>query len=232
MKTAGTSFRRMLNDSLGMQLYPSNLELRNNNKGWYLDNHEIVDKVKNDKEFNLNERRVVCGHYPYNLGGEILSNPFYATFLREPVARTLSIIGHRKKLSPEFKDASVSEVLDKLDLMKRQVTNYQTKIFAIDDFKLKYVNSEYFVGEKQFELALNRLQKMDFIGLTEQFETSVEIFKNKTGIALKDIQIINKGIDLTVEEEDIVRIKELVNYDILLYEEALKLFEKQCNVIK
>lgn len=227
MKTAGTSFRRMLEDVFGDEIYPSSFDLNKNSKGWYLNISEILDAVKTGS-IDLELKRVICGHYSFALGQHLVETPFNAVFLRDPIERTISMIHHRKRRFPELESLSISEMLEDEKWVNMQIKDYQTKVFALDDIRKPSINMEYTIDDSAYIRAVSRLLSSDFVGITEEFKASVDLFNRLTGTSLGDIRSDNQGKypDLTSIERD--KIKNLVRYDIQLYKEGFTKFGLEC----
>ena len=224
MKTGGTSFRRMLERELGESLYPRQKELLANRKGWYLEGHQLLEALR-EGTLDLRARRVVCGHYPYVLGAQLGGNLFYATFLRDPVARTISMIGHARRAHRGRRNKSVREILADREIVKCQVENYQTKVLAIESHEHPSVNASFPIDRKAFRLAAERLERLDFVGLNEKFSASLKHFSRVTGIRFSgEIKRSNVGERLHVTAEERRMIEELVPFDIELYRLAEERF--------
>lgn len=222
MKTAGTSFRTMLEDHLGGAVYPAKEELDQLQDGFYLRPPEFVEQLA-DGRLDLADRRVVCGHYSAAFV-ELLPGAWRtATVLREPVSRTLSMISHhhrRRRHKFDFRSRlPVAEYLDDRDFVECNILNYQTKIFAAGP--TDNVNRPYSVDAAAFERAKERLDATDFVGLTEEFGESVRMFERMSGMALgSEVLHTGKSPRYSASDADIARIHDLVGYDIELYERA------------
>jgi hypothetical protein len=82
-------------------------------------------------------------------------DPFYATFLREPVARAIS--HYQDTVLRGTNQATFAESLQKLD----RLNNWQTKLMA---------------GGEDLAKAKRFLECCDFIGFTEKFNHSLQVF--------------------------------------------------------
>ncbi len=83
-----------------------------------------------------------------------LSNPFYATFVREPVARVIS--HYQMTVHDDKNRISFEESLKKNDLLR----NLQVRLMA---------------GEADLDKAKYFLEKCSFVGVTEQFDLSLHV---------------------------------------------------------
>lgn len=222
MKTAGTSFRTMLENHLGPAVYPTKKEVQQLPDGFYLRPSQFVEQLA-DGRLDLTGRQVVCGHYSAAFVETLPGAWRTATVLREPVGRTLSMIAHhhrRRRHKLDFRGRlPVAEYLDNPSFVASNLLNYQTKVFAAGP--TDNVNQPYPVDAAAFERARERLDAMDFVGLTEAFGDSVHMFERMSGLALgADVLHAGKSPRYSTTEADIARIRDLVGYDIELYEIA------------
>lgn len=220
MKTAGTSFRRMLEETFDAEIYPTKQELELRPRGWYYPASELLEQVELGN-IDLGSRRFLCGHYSANLQ-TLLPGPWRTvTFLRDPVRRSLSMIAHRhdkvSRLNRFFRP-NISKYLDDEDFVERQIHNYQTKIFALDG--TARVNQAHPIDEVAFQRAKIRLENIDFVGLTEQYAQSIRLFEMKAGLKFAPLMHANKSSGYAPSEAELARIRALVPYDVELYELA------------
>ena len=223
MKTAGTSFRLMLEEQLAREIYPTREELAAQRGRWYLHAPELLARVA-DGRLDLGRRRFVCGHYSVNLRDRLPGTWRTAIFLREPVARTLSMIRHRQRNAGFFRrrivPESIADWLKKDIFVRNQVENYQTKVLSID--ALANVNKRATIDKEMFEKAANNVETIDFIGLTENFNDSISVFNDISGMNFSTVPHANRGKARgpAVSDQDIEAIRRLVPYDLELYERA------------
>lgn len=225
MKTAGTSMRLMLERRLREEMYPWRRDIKQNHRHQYLPNADLVERFR-EEDKRWPRRRVIIGHYPYVLAAEVFPKPFIATFLRDPVKRTLSIIAHRRRKSPEFADCSITEILQHRPFVEGQVLNYQTRVFAIND-PMVHVNARGTTSEADCQRALERLARTGFVGLTERFEESLALFHKRTGIRFHERpRKDNVSQPLQASAEELAMIESLVEHDQRLYQAATERFER------
>jgi hypothetical protein len=222
MKTAGTSFRQMLEAALGDALYPTRAEMAAQPNGWYLRAPELLARIAEGR-LDLGRRRVVSGHYAVRLRDELPGRWRTVIFLREPVARTLSMIAHRKRHRGFFERhgaPNVAAYLREDAFVRNQIENYQTKILAMAGSG--NVNQPYPVDETAFARAVETLLSVDCVGLTDRFQDSVAAFERLSGIRFAgEPRHANRGgRDHGASEADLAAIRALVSYDLRLYEIA------------
>lgn len=220
MKTAGTSFRSMLEQTFPTGIYPTREELAQHPRRWYPTAPELLRRIE-EGEVDLSNRRFLCGHYAADLQPLLPGDWRAVAFLRDPVRRSLSMIAHRHSKASRlnrFIKPNISKYLDREDFIEGQIRNYQTKVFAIggsDD-----VNLPHPVDDAAFERAKARLMAVDFVGLTEQYQQSIQLFEAMSGIKFAPLPHANKSRGYTATDAEIAHIRKLVPYDIELYELA------------
>jgi hypothetical protein len=222
MKTAGTSFRLMLEEQLAQEIYPTREELAAQRGRWYLRAPELLARVA-DGRLDLGRRRFVCGHYPVNLRDLLPGSWRTVIFLREPVARTLSMIGHRQRNAGFFRrriaPEGIADWLKKDTFVRGVVENYQTKVLSIGGSE--NVNKPVKSDKEMLEQAFETIDSVDFVGLTEYFNDSISVFNDISGMNFSTIPHANRAKGRSaVSDQDIEAIRRLVPYDLELYERA------------
>ncbi|WP_376695226.1 hypothetical protein [Wenzhouxiangella sp. EGI_FJ10305] len=235
MKTAGTSFRKMLEKQLGAAVYPTREELKQHKRGWYLKARELRERLQSG-ELTLGGRQVVCGHFSASVAERMPGDWRLAVFLRDPVARSLSMIAHRLKHDgpenllghPEAAGDAVLKLLEDEKFVNSQVRDYQTKVLSMKP--MANVNSPMLVGEREYETAVRRLESIDFVGITEQFSESISLFESVSGIRFS-VPLLQRNRSPLIAPTDaaIEKIRNLVGYDQRLYECALERFGKEAS---
>lgn len=135
----------------------------------------------------------ICGHNRLAIYGRIFPLDRFATFLRHPVARTLSNFGYyRAKTDPNI------ELLDFLQL--RKLHNIQAKFFA---------NQKW--------------QDIGFVGLTEEFGSDLKRFNEFSGMQLKELRENRSGGgQMSIDPEIRKLIEDLNSDDMALYEDVIE----------
>jgi hypothetical protein len=220
MKTAGTSFRRVLLDTPAVSLYPRREELAGNPHRWYLPAYELVSRIESGA-LDLSDREFLIGHYPASLPERLPGVWRSATFLRDPVRRTLSMIAHhhfsqgrlRRLLKP-----NVARYLADEAFVASQIRDYQTKVFALPP--TGNVNGPGAIDDAAFKRARARLLAMDVVGITEQFGPSIALFQAVSGRRFAPPVFINRSRGYSATAAECAHIRSLVPHDIELYELA------------
>lgn len=177
MKTGGTSFRRFIENNQPEIVYPDREQLMNApRKGWYLETRDFVDRM-NSIDPGKDGKRIFFGHYHASVAA-LLNHPFrLATVLREPVARSISMIKHRRRSTPnEYGHFTGIQMLQQKRFVSRQIRNYQTKVLGhvagLDD----HVNHAIEDEGRLLEQATRTIEHMDFVGVTEDMSKTVDIW--------------------------------------------------------
>ena len=197
-KTGGTTFRSILEKNFGAACCHTNQTRR---PVFTQTDLEFVQKM-------FRRLSAITGHNLVDPLQLSVADPFYATFLREPVARVIShyqmhVTGGKNRMPFE-------ESLKKKDYMN----NWQVKLMA---------------GGEDLDKAKRFLERCDFVGLTEKFNLSLEAFgklsPNKLNLEYKRLRLaqndkIQKSLLADARMRELAR--EHNQLDIELYEFAIK----------
>ncbi|MFM7292775.1 MAG: hypothetical protein ACKO6B_16315 [Planctomycetia bacterium] len=212
-KTAGTSLRRMLEDEYGSrQVYPGDFYLRKTRDGLYPLGSEMLRDYAKAPPHN-----VLVGHFTAAMA-DLLPTPYQAvTFLRDPIQRSLSLLGHKARTE----GLQVSRLVEDPDFLAAHIADHQTRILGADGVcdphQVKTVDDDV------LERAIGRVQSLAFVGITERFAESCRIFdaRFRTRIAesiRREAVLRPEGGELA---EHIPRIEPLVRRDRILYDRAV-----------
>jgi hypothetical protein len=154
--------------------------------------------------------RMYSGHFPFMvrdlIGGPDLRT---LTLLREPVARTVSVLKQFKRLYERYQDLTLDAIYEDPFVFRHFVENHQTKLFSVtaDDHPqmlastpsfrefLDYLSREpgavvaepalppdtFRVDERRFERAKENLAHVDVVGLNERFDEFVATLRARFG---------------------------------------------------
>ena len=177
-KTGGTSFRKILEQWFGRNLYLH-----------YYDTANAVKpkKVRLKKHFSNRFRGTICiyGHFPYRKKGLGIKSYYpevdqFITILRDPFERAVSSYFHKKSTNVrEWKDKSNFEVGD--------LANYLSTIGnnSLNHFPFEIKSDDY------QELII---KNFIHIGITEDMDTSVGLIAKKLGFGPpKNIEFLNNS---------------------------------------
>lgn len=216
-KTAGTSLRRMLQDEYGArQVYPGDFYLGQLPNGWYPLGSEMLRDYDTIPPHN-----VLVGHFTAAMADMLPTSYRTATFLREPIQRSLSMLG---QFSRTMK-TPVPALLEDAQFITANIADFQTRILGADGVSDPHQVEP--VDDTVLTRALARLETLDFVGLTERFEESCAIFDDRfqthvsRGIR-REVVHRPEGSELS---EFIPLIEPLLERDRVLYEKAVAHFD-------
>ncbi|THB76168.1 MAG: hypothetical protein D6B25_10275 [Desulfobulbaceae bacterium] len=223
-KTAGTTFRFVLKDYFGDAPVQPSPEVELKHRG-YPHFHYPFEL----REQELEQCRYLCGHYSIVFRHLLGKNVQIVTFLRDPVARTISNLYQFKQKNKLFKSLSLMEIYLHL---QRSMNNMQVRFLANDlirdDIKLVEHNQ---VSQAEYEEARANLEKFFLVGLSEYFTESLSLLERKWETSLVRPKRRNISKSRPEVEPDLVSlITENNTYDIQLYEAAKLQFFAQCKL--
>jgi hypothetical protein len=216
-KTAGTSLRRMLQDEYGPRLvYPGDFYLGHLPNGWYPLGSEMLRDYATIPPHN-----VLVGHFTAAMADMLPRAYQTATFLREPIQRSLSMLG---QFSRTLK-VPVAALVEDVQFMEANIADYQTRILGAD--QVCDPAQVATVDDDVLARALRRLETLDFVGLTERFAESCAIFDSRFRTRVsrsirREVVHRPEGGELS---EYIRQITPFLERDRVLYETALARFD-------
>lgn len=212
-KTAGTSLRRMLQASLGMQaVYPSDKDISRRKDRQYPWQTEILENYS-----SLRRYFVLTGHFLAAFAEQLPVRHRTAVFLRCPVQRSLSLLAHFSKTTR----VPPHRLLDDHDIVEGQLRNYQTRVMGIKEGETTAGGAS-----RMLDNALAKIEAFDFVGLTEHFQDSCVSFDATFGTMIRhSVRKENVSRPTGLEHEELVpRILPLIELDQVLYERAAARF--------
>ena len=167
--------------------------------------------------------RIWRGHFPYFVT-DLVPEAITMTLVREPVARTLSLLAQYRVQNEPDKD--LEAIYDDPTMNDRMICNHQTKIFSRQEADgpgpyLKVIEQD----ERRLATAKATLERVDVLGLTEQFSRFLEVLEGRFGWAISRIDNVNVGEPVRVAESFRRRILEDNVFDVELYDHARRLHD-------
>ena len=210
-KTAGTTFRKMLHRHAPKNyLWPDQQFLKNNGNR-YPSRKNLLSKY-NDKLTTP----ILSGHYGMDLLPVLSEDIIILTFIRNPYERILSHIKHICALDKEFR-GDPNLVLDK----KFDTIMYvQSKML-----RFRPHNRE---GAKKL---LESIDRINFIGLTEEFDRSIALCNKMFNWKLELIEPQNQRKEETIQALTPKNKTRIIHYlipEIRAYSNAHLKFESLC----
>ena len=207
-KTAGTSFRK------AAEQYYSNEKICYDYGLQQPETSSLIRQCvyENNDFYDLKEKlmsqdvRMIGGHVPARRFAPIIRQSKIFTFVREPVSRLVSEYRHFKR-HYNFK-GEISDFIRRPEFRNRQFRMFQG--FA-----------PHMLG---------------FIGITEQYSESLELFNHIYGTDLNDLSLNMAGQEKApahnLDEPLVQEIKKLNRQEIAHYEECKQLFEQRRDLFK
>lgn len=214
-KTAGTSLRRMLQASLGMDaVYPSDQDLARRSDGNYPTEAEVIETFD-----SLRPYFILTGHFSASLREQLPIHHRTAVFLRDPLQRSLSALAHFEKTTGIPPD----RLLDDREFVDGRIRNRQTILLGGAGHVATTPDSTHVL-----EQALEHVDAFDFVGLTERFRDSCEVFDAVFGTTIHPTSLKeNVSRPAGTEYDELIpRILPLVELDRMLYEHATSRFTR------
>jgi hypothetical protein len=227
-KTAGTSLRKILQDEYGERLvYPSDFYLKNVTKGSYILGEEII------KDFaNIPQHKVLIGHFTADISKQMPTEYVVASFVRDPVQRSLSMLAHRcRSLRKMGKIVTANDLMRDDEFLASHITDFQTRVFGAEG--IYNPNDIRVINDELLQKAIHRIENIDFVGLTENFSESCHVFDKifSTQISRftrRENVLRPEGTELA---EHIPQIEQLVQRDRMLYNAAVNRFNSLLKII-
>lgn len=229
MKTAGTTFMLHLRTVFAPEeIYPGKgLDWNDpDDVGSYVD----LARLAALPAARLDRVRLVAGHYPYSARHLLPGDVQTVTILREPVARTVSLLKHFKRLHPPSHDRTLRQIYEDPDRFVGFIENHQTRVFAIEPAdRVRTFREPIALDERRFATALANLHATDVLGITERFDDFLEGLRTRLGWWPDGVPPVPRA---NVAEESwaiddglIERIAADNRWDVALYEEAVRIVE-------
>ncbi|HJT45262.1 MAG TPA: sulfotransferase family 2 domain-containing protein [Chthoniobacterales bacterium] len=219
-KTGGTTFRRILECN-----YARNEILTLNGA----DHSAERERFANSAEASRRRYRAVQGHLYFGFHQFVPSQSAYVTWMRDPVARSLSFYSHVCNRTDHYLHRQLKEQrLNLKGLLAGKVTpelfNLQTRMIAGEQ------NHAATVDRNTLEIAKQNLRKdFCFVGLTEQFDAGLVMLSEMLGWSRPFYTRENVGIDRVAPEctdaETESLLREANELDFELHHFARDLFE-------
>lgn len=232
-KTAGTSLRAFLEG-----LYPE----KQCCKEWFSDSLLKLSSLE------LAELNLIAGHYPASILDWLPHKAFRTiTFMREPIARSISHFNHLKTETAAYMhtvaaDSDLATFLARDDGIF-ELANMQTRYLGALDIDGEYfinrnninkVEAEAWVNgpsiEQAFQRALDFLERCDVVGVVEQMQDSMLLLAGSLGLSSQaSMGYANRGklIPPSLSDETLDRLREINQFDLKLYNEAKRILSQR-----
>ena len=167
------------------------------------------------------EIKLVTGHFPL-CTQELLGGGFRTfTILREPVARTLSYLRHRRKLIPEDRAKPLEQIYEDKQRFHWLIHNHMVKMLSLTTEEMTQgVQTRVEFTPERLSRAKARLQTVDVVGIQERFDDFCAVLEETFGFDLGPPVLFNQTEPVPVSDSFLRRIAQDNDMDIELYEFA------------
>ena len=186
----------------------------------------------------IRQFRLIRGHFsfgPYDNGiyHYITQNPIRITFLREPVARTISAHRHRQRMKEIGQDVTLEQYVSDPQYAKN-VVDRQTWMIAgkMKASTQEWTDKQSLPNSEILQVAKETLESMAFVGLMEKFTPSMQLlchtFDWQMPLEMPQINSSPEPFDPSrISPATLELIKEKTRLDAELYEFAVQLFQQR-----
>jgi len=195
-KTAGTSFRTMLNECFPAgSVYPNNDDIRQNGHLY-----PAIDDISTLPIERLRQVHVINGHYPLSVVDRWPLQFHVVTFFRRPAERVLSHVKHLKRNDKRCEHLELEQI-------------YEDRKHVMLNLQLRSLHNRDFASAKHLDVAstafdedeLRRsLDRIDAIGLVEDFDASIahisEVLSLDLGSRSKNAFVNQAPADVAVSQ--------------------------------
>lgn len=125
---------------------------------------------------------VYTGHFPYMVSQLIDPTLVVLTLLREPVARTISVLQHFQRLDDRYRDLDLAAIYDDDHVFRSFVFNHQTAFFARTPLDgEQWIRDPIHIDDERFAVAKHNLANVDVLGVTEGYASFFEELRTRFG---------------------------------------------------
>lgn len=218
-KTAGSSFRRMLEKAIPQSTtYPNRKELVDKTNLYY--DYRLVGGIAKER---YEKTRLFLGHYPYKVLELMPSKIKTVVFLRNPIERAISDLFFLRK----EKDLEAESLESFFEKEKPHFDNLHVRFLSDTPTPLGTIT----INDELLQQAKNNLDKCFCLGLLEEFALSIKLMSTTLNLDLGEVVRTNvnktKKKDL-VSEELMAKIVAHNQFDMQLYEYAKQQFKIKC----
>lgn len=186
MKTAGYSLVSMLKRDVfdEAEVYPTDAD-----RGFGFAPYLSLDYLR----FVSEERqhcRLFAGHFPYAAKSLFGGRTRTLAFFRDPVERVLSHLRYARARNPEHRGWPLHRIYE--DISESYIRNLQTRTFAIESIDgMETLFRPMPIDESVLDRAMKVVEQLDFIGLVEDFQGSLESMENTFGWSFGEQERVN-----------------------------------------
>lgn len=224
MKTGGSTFRSHLKRNFRKpQIFPLRGQVRDLERSYM-----YVDALRELTASDHERYRAYAGHHP-PVAAEIIGDGVITlSLLRDPVARTISVLKHARRHIDRYADLAYEEIYEDPWVHKLSVLNHQSKLFAMTlDDPLESCLDALVVDEKRYAMAVNRMESIEVLGLQTHYDQFLGDLADRYRWVFKPIDNREvSGQHWKPPASFINRIKQDNAADMAFYDAAVVHFEK------
>ncbi len=224
-KTAGSTFLSILENEYGKtQMFHVNS----------MNPHKSIEDFFKLTNIEVDNLKCIAGHLTDKLIDKLNEDFIEVVFLREPKEALISEFYYIKRASWNKHHENVKKmnsIIEYINYRKElNMENQQTRYLANEtEHLLKSLTPEKKVDADSYNKALDKLKKIDYVLLTENFDESILLLHNQLNWKKKPYyKIANKTNNrLSISElnnRELEEILEFNKFDIKLYEFAKEIF--------
>lgn len=167
MKTGGSTFRSHLKRNFRKpQIFPLRGQVRDLERCYM-----YVDAVRELTEADHARYRAYAGHHPPVVAELIGPDVITMSLIREPVARTISVLKHARRHIDRYADLAYEEIYEDPWVHDLSVLNHQSKLFAMTlDDKLESCLDALIVDDQRLSMAIDRMRSIEVLGLQSHYD--------------------------------------------------------------
>ncbi|MBI2680980.1 MAG: sulfotransferase family 2 domain-containing protein [Candidatus Solibacter usitatus] len=169
--------------------------------------------------------QLIAGHMPFGFAQDFPGRSESITFVRDPIARAVSDYHFCRKhpANPAFASAHKLSLIEFAEADFSYVRNGQVRWLSNATYGARFANDE-----AMLEQALKNLAQMSFVGITEQFDASLERLCARYGLATHSGHRQHKNAFTprgnSLSEEELSVLRRHNSLDLVFYEHCLERF--------
>lgn len=194
LKTGGTSLTRALHRYFPRAVrYP---DPEAEGASAYLDTERLVGMPASRRH----RTRLFAGHIPFAATELLDIDLVRFSVLRDPVARTISHLRQFQRDRPDWRDRRLEELYEDPTVFAWFLHEHQTRVFAASPAELQAVleadradltATSQPVSDEQFTTAVENLERLDVVGVTEQLDRFTDALGLRLGLDLGAVGRVN-----------------------------------------
>lgn len=184
MKTGGSTFRSHLKRNFRKpQIYPLLGQVADLEHAYTYPN-----SLRSLTEEDHLRYRAYAGHYPPVAVELIGTDIITLSLLREPVARTISVLKHCKRNIDRCEEMTFEEIYEDPWVYPMSVLNHQAKLYSMTlDDPLESCLDPLEVDESRFKMAIARMETIDVLGIHAHYDQFLQDLTDRYRWAFKSI---------------------------------------------